>query len=144
MLAEHLAACKAAQDKIASIEDNLSSKKLSPEQVAQLKSSLEDAKEQLRQLESQQTEVKAKMCEAGLTCKNSVNGEVVDIAEEAQTLLAKVDKDDVKLKFCERVIELERRMQETDGNLDRLKQVYTDDLETMGTAVQVINYFTTC
>lgn len=138
LLAEHLAACEAAREKVANIEDSLSSKDLSPEQIAELKSSLEDAKEQLKQLESQQAEVKSKMREAGLTCKESVNGEPVDIAREAQSLLAKINKDDVKLQFCERVIALERQMQKADGDIDQLKQVYTDDLETMGSVVQVM------
>lgn len=139
LLAEHLTASKELQQKIAHIQESLSNKTLSPENVARLRADLDDARSELTQLEAHQVEVKVKMAEAGIVFQDRSTGEALNIEDKTQLMLAEIDNDNDKLKFCERIVDLNRRMQEADQDLSNLKHIYTDDVDSMGSAVQVRN-----
>jgi hypothetical protein len=136
-LTEHATACQEARDKILRIQASLLSEELSPETVSQLMADLQDAREQLKQLESNQDGVKAKLLEAGLTCVDQSTGQPVDIAQETQSLLSDIDNDDAKLKVCQRIVDLKNRMDNAGRNMNQMKHVYTDDVTKMGSTIQV-------
>jgi len=137
MLVDHVIACNEARDKITQIANSLLDKELSPETVAKLMTDLEETRDQLRQLECDEKVIKTKLNEAGLACKDQSTGQDIDISYNTEILMADIEKSDVKLKFCERILDLQRQMHDVDENLSQLKHVFTDDLDTMGNAIQV-------
>jgi len=137
MLADHVDACTKAQDKMAHIQNSLLDNNLSAGTVSELMIDLELTRDQLRQLEASEIEVKTRMDEAGLVCKDESTGEVVNIASRTYQLQSKIEENYVKLKICERLVDLKQRMQDADRDLSEVKHVYTDNLEMMNSAIGV-------
>ena len=138
LLMEHQHAVETAQTKITKIQNDLLSENLTEDEVSRLVLELEEAKDQLHQLEAQQVEVRERLAEAGLVCLDRVTGEQLDIVTGVSKLASDYEQGDAKLRICERIVEMEKRLRNAGADLGQLRQVYVDDLDKMGTTVQVI------
>lgn len=135
---EHFDACASTKDKILQLQDSLANKNLTVEEISELRAELDDAKDQLRELESHQPEMAALMADADVVFKDRSTQQAVDIGADVEKMLMDVEKDDAKMKLCARIAELDVRLRGADGGLDELKNVYIDEVDDMGNKVQVL------
>jgi len=134
---EHSDVCAATKDKIQRLQDSLANKNLTVEEISELRVELDEARDQLRELESHQPEMAAMMADAEVVFKDRSTQKVVDIGADVQKMLNDVEKDDAKMKVCARIAELDVRLRAADSGLDSLKHVYVDEIDDMGNRVQV-------
>jgi hypothetical protein len=137
VLVEYTEACNEASGKIAHLQDALLSADLSPDQILELRSDLEMARDQLRLLESRKPEIEAIIADADVVIRDPSSHEIVDMWKDCEELLADIGKGDVKLKFCEQVKLLEDKLKATGADAGELKDVYGDELGSSGSTLKV-------
>jgi chromosome segregation ATPase len=128
MWLEHLEACDAAHEKIAQLEEKLANADLTPDQMSQLRTDLESAREQLRDLEEHEAEMKAALQEADVVFKDRSTEEAVDTRLAVDMLLTKVAGTGMQLGE-----KSERLAQITDARqrFDETKETLGEDLEKL-------------
>ena len=134
---EHTEACAAVKDKIHQLKMSLANENLTVDEISQLQSELATAKEQLMELESKQPELASLMADAEVVFKDRTTDRAVDIGADVKQLLVEADKDDAKMKLCARIAELDDRLTNSTGSLSDLRNIYVDEVGSMGNRVQV-------
>lgn len=137
VLVEYSEACNVASDNVARLQDALLSADLDSDQILELKTNLEMAKNQLQLLESRKPEIEAIIADADIVIRNPSTQEIIDIWKDSEKLRADVEKGEVKLKFCEQVKQLEDRLKATGANAEELKDVYGGELDSSENTLKV-------
>jgi len=137
VLLEHQEACNATRDNLARIEDLLLNSDLPTDQIIVLRAELDNARDQLRQLESCQPQTEAVMAEAGLVIKDPSTRNAVNIWDDSRKLLSEIEKRDATLKFCEQINNLAEKLDASGAFVNDITIIYGNELETIGAAVQV-------
>jgi len=132
-----------AEERIVHVQERLKDDSLTVDEIEELRSDLSNTTSQLMELESRHVEMEAVFNEASIEVKDHEMETAVDVRANVK-LLACVEKEDKKLKVCAEIIAINSRLQETDSELIKLKEVYSDDVESLASSLQVLNYVFTC
>lgn len=138
LLAEHSEARTAAEERIVDVQERLKDDALTVDEMEELRSNLSKSRSRLMELESCHPEMAVN--EGAVLVKDRETEAVVDVRADVKKLLSCVEKEDKKLEVSEEIVAINTRLEETDTELNELKEVYTDDVELLASSVQVLNY----
>jgi len=144
LLAEHLKARTAAEERILNLRQQLKDDTMTVDEMEELRSDLGKARNQLMELESRHPEMETLMTEAGLMLKDREVEDMVDVKADTEKLLSKVEKDDKMLKICAEMAAVDAHLHETDSKLNELNEVYIDDMDSLGPSLQVLSFMFLC
>lgn len=140
LLVEHLEVRREAEERLADVEERLKDDCLTVDEMEQSRLDLGESRSRLMQLESGHLEMEAVMADAGVVVKDHKTEMVVDMRADVEKLISCVEKDDKKLKVCEEIVAINAHVEETASELRELKEVYTDDMQSLASSDQVLNY----
>ena len=140
LLTEHVKARTVAEERILNVQERLKDEMVTVGEIEELRSDLGEARSQLMELECHHPEMEMLVTEAGIVVKDREMDDVVNVKDDMRKLLSKVESDDMKLNVYEEMAVINARLQETDSMLNELSEVYTDDIESLGSSVQVPSF----
>ena len=140
LVTEHSDARTMVEERIVNIQERLKDDSLTVHEMEELRSDFDQSRSQLMKLESRHTEMETVMNEAGIVIKDREVESVVDIRPDAEKMLTCVEKEDKKLEVCAEIVAINARLEATDSELKKLKEVYADDGESLASSLQVLNY----
>jgi len=141
LLAEHITTTTVTEERISNLRERLTDDTLGVDEMEELRSDLCKARGELLELESRHPEMEVLMTEAGVVVmKDRDVDDVVDVSADVEELLYEVEKDDKKLKLCAEMVAMSERLHETDSKLTELSEVYTDDVESLASSLQVLSF----
>lgn len=136
ILREHLRARAATRDTTARLRQQLKGKS-SAEVFSDLRSDLGRVTGDLMKLEARLPEIEALLVEAGITLRDRGTEMVVDMKDDVKKLLSDVENDEKKLKLCSQILDLNLLLSRASCSLNDISVVYLDDIDVLGTAVEV-------
>ena len=140
LLVEHVETQTAAEERMRSVRERLKDDLVTADEMEKLRCDLGETRSQLMQLESRHVEMEAVMDEAGIVVKGREMEAVVDVKDDMEKLVACVEKEDRKLEVCAEIVTIHARLQETDNELIELKEVDAEDIQSLASSLQVLNY----
>jgi len=97
MLAAHLEACNATEEKISQLLKHLQDDKLTADQILELRTDVDNARSQLLQLDSHSPEMKAVMTRANLVIKYRTTQAALNLDANIQKMLEHIDDGNSQL-----------------------------------------------
>ena len=137
LLVERVQTRTVVEERLLNIRQRLKDDEVTVSEMAELRSDLGTTRRQLLELDNSYPEMEALMSEAGLVVKSHKMEDVVNLKADTEQLLCEVEKDDKTLKVCEEIATVDGHLHEAESQLNELNVVYTDDLQSLASAVEV-------